>query len=91
MAGSLSVEEIRHKMNTSPINELMKDLDTYDEFLTAEYIRITEPYRIAMHHVTELKEKRREEDIKSCDHDFERFCEFHNDVYFTCRKCGYEK
>jgi hypothetical protein len=87
----MSLETIRDTMNNSPVQEWEADMDHYESFLIEQYNRVSSPYRDAMLKLDAIRKARHEERVRICDHDFERFCEFHNDVYFVCRKCGHEK
>lgn len=56
-----------------------------------EYNRITLPYRDIFLKIDKLRKDIREYKINNCDHEFERFCEYHNERYYICKKCNYEK
>ena len=56
-----------------------------------EYNKITLPYRDVLIKIDKLRKDIRKYKIKNCDHEFERFCEYHNDRYYICKKCNYEK
>lgn len=88
---ALSLETIRDKLNNSPVHEWEGDLEQYENFLSEQLNLVSSPYRTALNQLTDIKRARHEERVRNCQHDFERFCEYHNDVYFICRKCGYEK
>lgn len=87
----LSLESIRDKLNNSPVHEWEAHIDRYETFLTEQFNRVSLPYRTAILQLDAIKKARHDERIRNCQHDFERFCEYHNDVYFVCRKCGHEK
>ena len=87
----ISLETIREKVNHSPVHEWKADIDKYENFLIEELNQVSTPYRTALHRLSLIRKALREECIRNCEHDFERFSEYHNDVYFICRKCGYEK
>ncbi len=87
----MSLETIRDKLNNSPVQEWEADIDQYEKYLIEQYNLVSTPYRDAMLKLSAIRKARREECVRNCQHDFERFCEFHNDVYFVCRKCGFEK
>lgn len=87
----LSLETIREKLNNSPVQEWEAHMEQYENFLSEQLERVSSPYRELLIHLSHIRKARREERIRNCQHDFERFCEYHNDVYFICRKCGYEK
>lgn len=91
MATELSLETIRDKLNNSPVQEWEADMDQYEQYLTEQYNRVSSPYREAILKLGAIRKARHEECVRNCQHDFERFCEFHNDVYFVCRKCGFER
>ena len=56
-----------------------------------EYNKITLPYRDVLIKIDKLRKDIRKYKIKNCDHEFELFCEYHNDRYYICKKCNYEK
>ncbi len=56
-----------------------------------EYNKITLPYRDVLIKIDKLRKDIRKYKINNCDHEFERFCEYHNDRYYICKKCNYEK
>ena len=56
-----------------------------------EYNKITLPYRDVLLKLDKLRKDIRKYKINNCDHEFERFCEYHNDRYYICKKCNYEK
>ena len=87
----LSLESIRDKLNNSPVHEWEADMEHYEQFLIEQYTRVSSPYKDAMFKLDAIRKARHDERVRTCQHDFERFCEFHNDVYFVCRKCGLEK
>ena len=87
----ISLETIREKLNHSPVHEWEAEMEKYEGFLIEQLDIASRPYRIALNRLSAIRQARHEECVRNCDHDFERFCEFHNDVYFVCRKCGHEK
>ena len=87
----LSLEKIREKLNNSPIHELKDTLNVYEEFLINELNKVSNPYRNTLIQITKIQKHIRNEEIANCKHDYERFCEYHNDRYFVCRICGHEK
>jgi thymidine kinase len=91
MSEALTLETIRAKLNDSPMNELMDEIQSYESFVIDKLNKVSEPYRHVLIKIDSLRKQHREETIRNCEHDFERFCEYHNDVYFICRKCGFEK
>lgn len=56
-----------------------------------EYNKITLPYRDVLIKIDKLRKDIRKYKINNCDHEFERVCEYHNDRYYICKKCNYEK
>ena len=56
-----------------------------------EYNKITLPYRDVLIKIDKLRKDIYQHKIDNCDHIFERFCEYHNDRYYICKKCNYEK
>lgn len=56
-----------------------------------EYNKITLPYRDVLIKIDKLRKDIRKYKINNCEHEFERFCEYHNDRYYICKKCNYEK
>ena len=56
-----------------------------------EYAKITLPYRDIFLKLDKLRKDIHQHKINNCVHDFERFCEYHNDRYYICKKCNYEK
>lgn len=93
MAGAptLTLEDIRDKLNNSPVHEWEAHMDTYETFLADQLDMVSSPYRNALIKLSNIRKAQHAERVRNCQHDFERFCEYHNDVYFICRKCGYEK
>tara|TARA_Y100000768_G_C23974695_1_gene682460 strand:+ start:1601 stop:1870 length:270 start_codon:yes stop_codon:yes gene_type:complete len=59
--------------------------------LIDEYNEITLPYRDIFLKIDKLRKDIRKYKINNCDHEFERFCEYHNERYYICKKCNYEK
>lgn len=68
-------------------NELLK----CEERLANEYNEITKEYRILFDKLKKQLQKNNEEIIQNCDHQYKRYSEYHNDIYFICDKCGHEK
>ena len=87
----ISLEVIRKKIDDSPIDEWKANIDNYENYLIEELNKVSLPYRSTLNEIFLIRKTMREECIRNCKHDFERFSEYHNDVYFVCRKCGYEK
>ena len=56
-----------------------------------EYNKITLPYRDVLLKLDKLRKDIHNYKINNCEHEFERFCEYHNDRYYICKKCNYEK
>lgn len=66
-------------------------LTQIEKELIDEYTKITLPYRDIFLKIDKLRKDIRKYKINNCDHEFERFCEYHNDRYYICKKCNYEK
>lgn len=86
-----NIEAIREKLNNSPVGGLIPEIDELESILIEELNQVSYPYRRELERIRVMKKEHREAEIRNCEHDFERFCEYHNDVYFVCRKCGFEK
>lgn len=92
-----SVTEIEKKLckhlngNCYNYNELYNKCDITHTKISNEYSKLIEPYRNLFNRIDTMKKNIRKHEIDNCNHDFERFCEYHNDVYYICKKCNYEK
>ena len=88
---NLSLEIICEKLDNAPIQEWEEHIDRYQDFLSEQLNIVSLPYRTALMRLDHIRKEQYNERVRKCQHDFERFCEYHNDVYFICRKCGFEK
>ncbi len=77
--------------NSNNHNELYNKCDITHANISHVYNNLTQPYRNLFNRIDTIKKNIRKHEIEICNHDFERFSEYHNDVYFVCRKCNYEK
>jgi len=87
----ITLEEIQNKLTNTQVNEWKTRMDDYETFLSEQMNIVSLPYRTALIQISNIREAQHDEMVRTCKHDFERFCEYHNDVYHICRKCGYEK
>ena len=72
-------------------NLSIEEIDKIESILIDEYNKLTQPYREKFSKLTNLRKSIIKKKIDNCVHDYERFCEYHNDRYYICRKCGHEK
>lgn len=66
-------------------------LKVIENDIRTEYNNMTLPYRNLLLKIGNLKQEIHQNKINNCDHDFERICEYHNERYYICKKCNYEK
>jgi hypothetical protein len=64
---------------------------TYHYFICERINEVSKPYKEVLNKLSDISISVKEKEIADCVHDFERFTEYHNDRYFVCRKCGFEK
>ena len=73
-------------------DELTKEeLEVFDKIVTEEYNKITQPYRIIISKLSKLREECDKRTKENCKHCFTRYTEYHNESYYICNICGYEK
>ena len=72
-------------------NITIQDIENIELLLSEEYNNLTAPYRKRFSILSDLKKKLHKRMIDNCEHDYERFSEYHNDRYYICKKCGHEK
>uniref|UniRef100_A0AB39JFU6 Uncharacterized protein n=1 Tax=Florenciella sp. virus SA2 TaxID=3240092 RepID=A0AB39JFU6_9VIRU len=77
---------IKNKQNVT-----IQDVTKIELLLSEEYNKITAPYRKRLSILNELKKELHKKMIDNCDHDYERFSEYHNDRYYICKKCCHER
>ena len=72
-------------------NLTKNELLLYQDKVINEYNKITQPYRAHLIDIHNEIKKRKDEEIKNCDHSWIRECEYHNEKFYICTKCGLEK
>ena len=72
-------------------NLTKEELMSHQDEVIKEYNEITLPYRTHLANIDNEIKKRKEEQIKNCNHSWIRECEYHNERFYTCAKCGLEK
>lgn len=86
---SALIKEINFSLNTKPLTiEELRDLEAK---LIEEYSNVTKEYRCLFHKIKNETDKKRQEKIMNCEHNYIRYSEYHNERYFICDKCGHEK
>ena len=81
------VEKIVNSVDKLSKEEIIK----YNDIVTTEYNKITEPYRIVFMKLEKLKEEEEKRKREKCNHCFTKYSEYHNESYYICDNCGYEK
>ena len=66
-------------------------LSQYERMVIEKYAEVSQPYKCLLSRIQNISKEIREKEIADCDHEFERFSEYHNDRYYICRKCQCEK
>tara|TARA_Y100000389_G_scaffold95236_1_gene91905 strand:- start:15081 stop:15332 length:252 start_codon:yes stop_codon:yes gene_type:complete len=72
-------------------NVTIQDVTKIELLLSEEYNNLTAPYRKRFSILSNLKKELHKRMIDNCEHDYERFSEYHNDRYYICKNCGHEK
>lgn len=83
------LKEIRDALDRNNIKN--DELSNYDKRLCNEYNNITREYRELFQKIKIKMDENKKNIIKSCNHNYIRYSEYHNDRYFICDKCGHEK
>lgn len=69
----------------------LEKVEECEKKLADEYNTITEKYRILFDKLACIRQRKAQEIIDSCSHNYTRYSEYHNERYFICNKCGHEK
>ena len=83
------IKEINSSLNKNKLT--IEDLTCLEDKLTQEYDNITEGYRCLFRRLKNEINKKTQESILICNHDYIRYAGYHNERYFVCDKCGHEK
>ena len=88
------VNKLKQKFDSRDVDSLpfpIEELNKFEEKLREEYNSITSEYRILFKQIGTEINKSIEHKRRTCSHNYIRECEYHNDRYFICDKCGHEK
>lgn len=85
------IDDIERWCEVDLSNITISDVIEKEEILSAEYSKITKPYRDLFQILAKIKHNKRDEEIRNCDHNYVRYSEYHNERYYVCSKCNHEK